>query len=622
MATTAVTALSSTYANAQSSGAGTGTTAAAPVASSTPNAGASSGESTAVGEVIVTAQRRVENVQNVPITIDVISGAAVRNADIVDATRLEQVVPGLRIGTSGTATRPALRGVYTEAIQNNSDPRIGFYIDDIYQSRTQQGDAAFTDLDRVEVQKGPQGTLYGRNSLGGNIAIHSAIPTHEFGAGLEGVYGNYNRHELDGFVNIPVAEGLDTRIAGYFDQHDGYLKSTVTPAADLDDKNEDFVRGSVHWVPPQLGGKLDVLGRVSYFQERDHGDGSFNGKTIGALVDPSLITAPGGTVTYNGVGYPVPFGYNGANYYTGHVYPYTTAFRDNIPDVGGADIGIPIAGPYSAPYDAAAYQRTYSTNYSLNVSYDLNRFVRLRSITGYADFKTTDLAESDGGPINYSTFYFVTEAKTFTQEIQIQSADARSPLQYTVGAFYMNDDDHEVGMTSYSHSYSTLTAAATGQQVLYGGGGTCGFTYLPNTGPSAVGAPSCLLNNLNSAETPSPAHAVTDSLAAYAQASYTIANRLTLTLGARYTDDRKTYKSEAQLPPITQYVGTYVAANPTMFPLGSSGYHAEFPLTFKPARLQPNLRRRHPRHIRAFRFQRRGRNGAELLLYSMRTAQL
>ena len=71
-----------------------------------------------------------------------------------------------------------MRGVYTEAIQNNADPRIGFYIDDIYQSRTEQGDAAFVDLDRVEVQKGPARHALWRNSLGGNIDIHSAAPTN------------------------------------------------------------------------------------------------------------------------------------------------------------------------------------------------------------------------------------------------------------------------------------------------------------------------------------------------------------------------------------------------------------------------------------------------------------
>ena len=102
-----------------------------------------------IAEIVVTAQRREERLQDVPLSITAISGEELRNADIRDITRLEQSVPGLRIGRSGPAGRPAIRGVYSEAIQANSDPRIGFYIDEIYQSRLQQTTAAFVDLERV-----------------------------------------------------------------------------------------------------------------------------------------------------------------------------------------------------------------------------------------------------------------------------------------------------------------------------------------------------------------------------------------------------------------------------------------------------------------------------------------
>ena len=139
--------------------------------------GAADADDGGIKEIVVTAQRREENLQDVPLSITAISGEEIRNADIRDITRLEQAVPGLRVGRSGPAGRPAIRGTYSEAIQANADPRIGFYIDEIYQSRLQQTTAAFVDLERVEVQKGPQGTLFGRNSLGGNIALTTAKPT-------------------------------------------------------------------------------------------------------------------------------------------------------------------------------------------------------------------------------------------------------------------------------------------------------------------------------------------------------------------------------------------------------------------------------------------------------------
>src|SRR4028119_970915 len=194
-----------------------------------------------LNEIVVTAQRRQERLQDVPLSVTAVTGEELRNKDIRDLTRLEQIVPGLRIGRSGAAARPAIRGVYTEAIQATSDPRIGFYIDEIYQSRLQQTTAAFVDLERVEVQKGPQGTLFGRNSLGGNIALTTATPRDEYDGGVALNYGNYNRVRAEGFVNIPIADGLAFRVAGAIDRHDPYFKSIVNKRASLGDLSYQFV---------------------------------------------------------------------------------------------------------------------------------------------------------------------------------------------------------------------------------------------------------------------------------------------------------------------------------------------------------------------------------------------
>ncbi len=516
------------------------------------------------GEIVVTAQRRAERLQDVPLSITAISGAEIRNRDLTDATRLEQVVPGLRIGRSGPATRPAIRGVYTEAIGINADPRIGFYIDDIYQSRTQQGSAAFVDLERVEVQKGPQGTLFGRNSLGGNIALISALPKDHWEGGVDLLYGNYNRFKGEGWINVPVAEGLAFRISASGELHDGYLQSTVNKRADLDDKGDYFVRGAVRWTPPTFDGRLEVLAHASYYREADHGFNTFNAKLIGALVDPSLITPPGGTVTYNGVGYPVPQGYNGGNY-TGFLFPYSTAFRTLGAQVNGASIGIPIPGPYQSIYDFPSFQRTEQQNYDARITLDLNRFVRLRSITGYTAFKTLSANDGDGGPAPISEGYYGTKAYTFSQELQLQSNDHSSPFQYTIGGFYLNDLDYDGSATIGFHNYTTLTAAAQGLPVLYAGGSACGFTFQPNT-------TSCLIDSTNFADSLNPERARTRSYAGYAQASYTFARKLTFTGGVRYTSDHKTFANVVQ-DANTTYVGTYAKAQGLI-----GNYHAEFPL--------------------------------------------
>jgi iron complex outermembrane receptor protein len=549
--------------------------------------GSTEAEEGGIEDIVVTAQRREESLQDVPLSITAISGEELRNADIRDITRLEQTVPGLRVGRSGPAGRPAIRGVYSEAIQANSDPRIGFYIDEIYQSRLQQTTAAFVDLERVEVQKGPQGTLFGRNSLGGNIALTSARPRDEYDGGVALIYGNYDRIKAEGFVNIPITEGLAFRVAGAIDRHGPYYRSIVNRRADLGDLSYQFVRGSLRFAPPGLDDRLEVTVRGSYFNEDDRGLGSFNVKNLGAIVDTSLIRQPGQSVTFNGVTYPLPFGFNGGNYATGVLVPFSPQLRDGIPDINGADIGIPIPGKYTILHDFPAENRIKGKNASAVVNFDLTDDVRLRSITGYTDFFFSNINDTDQGPIPFSAFYFITEAETFTQEFQLQSANASSPLQYTLGGYYMNDKIGEGSGTVFSQTnYTTLTAAANGLPVLYASGGNCGYSFSPITNTAS----SCNLSNLASNDTASPVSAETKSYAGYGQVSYTIADKLTLTGGVRYTVDDKEYRQAAQAggtftTPVGGATGfiaqrnaaALAAGQPIPFPLGPAGYRAVIP---------------------------------------------
>lgn len=542
-----------------------------------------------IADIVVTAQRREERLQDVPLSITAVTGDELRNSDLRDITRLEQVVPGLRIGRSGPAARPAIRGVYTEAIQANSDPRIGFYVDEIYQSRVQQTTGAFVDLERVEVQKGPQGTLFGRNSLGGNIALSSAKPQDKFDLGFSLIGGNYDRVRAEGFVNVPVAEGLAFRLAAATDRHDPYYKSTVNDRASIGDLSYYFVRGSLRFAPPGLDDRLEVLVRGSLYDQDDRGFGSFNVKNLGSLVDRSLIRRPGESVTVNGQTYPFPFGYNGGNYATGVLVPFSPVFRDGIADIDGADIGIPAGDAYSVPFDFPAQNRVKAKNASATISFDLSESVRLRSITGYTDFFFSNISDTDNGPIPFSAFYFITEAETFSQELQVQSADPTSPLQYTIGGFYMDDLVREGSATVFSQqNYTTQTAAANGLPVLFGSGNVCGFTFSPLSAPS-----SCNLNNTISNDSANPVRARTKSYAGYGQISYTFGDKLTLTAGARYTIDEKEYRQTAQAGgAFTTTVPAFVAAQnaaaiaagrPAPFP-NAGGYRAVFPFNNDRAR--------------------------------------
>lgn len=472
-------------------------------------------------EIVVTAQRREERLQDVPLSVSVVTGDTLRNAAVTSADRLEQLVPGIRLGRSGSDLRPAIRGTYTENVAANGDPRIGIYIDDIYQSRTSQV-PPIVDLERVEVQKGPQGTLYGRNSFGGNIAFYSANPRDEFAAGVDLLYGRYDQIRAEGFVNLPVTSGVALRVAGLYEEADGYVKNIGT-GSDLGSEKQWFARGTLRIAPPSMDDRLEVLLRASYHDLGGTGLGGFGYKFRGSEVDTTLITPPGGSITRNGVNYALPNGFNGSSF-TGTGFPIDTRFRDGIPDVNGADVGIPIIpDPYTVEYAGDAFRDGSQQQYSGVVNFDVGP-VRLRSISSYTDFDLTRTAGSlTPVLLNYS--YQVTRAKTFTQELQILSNDEESPFQYVIGGYYLDDRVDDISVTNQNRSYVTANAPP-GQQYY-----TFGFTYLP--------LPSQGLNQTFAYDGFGAVRQNTKSYAGYGQLSYTFAEKLTLTGGIRYTRDDK-----------------------------------------------------------------------------------
>lgn len=474
---------------------------------------------TAVEVVTVTAQRRAEPLQEVPLSISALTGAQIKNANVTSVDRLEQLVPGVRMGRSGSDLRPAMRGTYTENVAANGDPRFGIYVDDIYQSRTSQV-PPIVDLARVEVQKGPQGTLYGRNSFGGNIVFHSAVPTDKFEGGVDTLLGKYNHSRLEGYLNIPLAEGVALRIAGLAEKSDGYVKNIGT-GNDYGGEEQKFIRGTLRIAPSSVPG-LEVILRASYLDLGGQGLGGFGYKILGTLVDPSMIRAPGQSLTYNGVTYQLPNGFNG-NSWTGIGMPIDTRFRDGIPDVNGADIGIPtLADPYKVNYAGNIFRKGSQQQYGGTINFDVGP-VRLRSITSYTDF---DVIRTGGSltPVLLNYSYAQTSTKTFTQELQILSNDDASPLQWIAGGYYFDDIARDRSATNVNRAYVTATAP-TGQQYF-----PFGFTYAP----SGTG-----FNQTTAYDGFGAQQQKTRSLAGYGQLSYTFFDKLTLTSGLRYTSDKK-----------------------------------------------------------------------------------
>lgn len=205
---------------------------------------ASSGKSGAIEQVVVTARRRAENMQKVPVAVTALSGATLKRQAVVSQYDLNRVVPSLQISVSAgggqNQAEIALRGQRQGDTLPSLDPSVGVYFGDIVIERPYGFNQQFFDLSNVQVLKGPQGTLFGRNTTGGNILLVPDQPTGTYSAMLHSSLGDYNLHEVDGWLNLPISDKVELRIAGQHTDRDGYIHDLTTGK---DDENIDEQAG-------------------------------------------------------------------------------------------------------------------------------------------------------------------------------------------------------------------------------------------------------------------------------------------------------------------------------------------------------------------------------------------
>ena len=189
-----------------------------------------------LGDIIVTAQRRAENLQRAAVAVDVVTGSDLAAAGITQAGRLGEQVPALTVQPTSTGNLIFVRGVGNFTLTPNSDPAVAFNYDGVYVGRPTSTTGVFYDLERVEVLKGPQGTLYGRNATGGAINV---IPTQpqigQLSAYATASYGNYDNIVAEGAVNVPLGDTGALRLSGSVSDHNGYLRDGAN-----DDKTRAF----------------------------------------------------------------------------------------------------------------------------------------------------------------------------------------------------------------------------------------------------------------------------------------------------------------------------------------------------------------------------------------------
>jgi iron complex outermembrane receptor protein len=205
-----------------------------------------------IQEVVITAERTAGVPSKTPIALSVISGDALKEQGVVNVANLQNIVPGVVIGNEGHGPNISIRGVSTTDVTSKGEQGVSFNIDGIPVSRPQIMGNAFFDLERVEVLRGPQGTLYGKSSTGGAINVITAKPKNEFDAAASVEIGNFNTHRSEAMINIPVTDNFFIRAAGSVNSRDGYvtesINNTSSPTAPkLDDENNRTGRVSALW---------------------------------------------------------------------------------------------------------------------------------------------------------------------------------------------------------------------------------------------------------------------------------------------------------------------------------------------------------------------------------------
>lgn len=470
---------------------------------------AKASDSGEIQSVTVTANRRAEDQQKVSVSVTAVTGETLTERNITDLSQMDTVTPGFTFGRSGADARPAMRGVRTENVATNADTTIGYFVDGIYKSRAQQALLGFVDVGRVEVLRGPQGTLFGRNTFGGTVAVTTNAPelkSREMAASV-GI-GSFGKVRLDGVLNVPLGDTVAVRFAAVSDKSDPWVKNTFNPAAGLFDQDLRYFRASVKFKPSNT---FEAVLRADMTEQGGNGGSAFGYKQAGSTVHtPSCQQLFNATPVVMNVR---PGNRDGVNDCTRTVGAGAGTGANAIGS--GVDLGIPLAAPGNAwivDQDYRTYLDLSDRNISLDMTWRLPGFT-LKSITGHADFMATRTSDSDFSASTIALDYQRTGARTLTQEFQILSEGA-GPLSYVAGVYFFRDK---------------LKSAFINQQ-------------LPRTiRSSAIAAPLSLAQNgAGFAGWDQP---TTDSDALYGQFSLKMSDALTLTAGARSTKDTKIWSS-------------------------------------------------------------------------------
>ncbi|MBT2188608.1 TonB-dependent receptor [Sphingobium nicotianae] len=468
-------------------------------------------------EIVVTATRRETNLQKTPIAISVVDDAVIQDRHVGSLIDLaDGGVPSLRVATfeaRQSALTVGIRGIVPfDQNQTARDTGVGVYVDGVYLGRSQGLNAALFDVERIEVLKGPQGSLFGRNTEGGALSIVTKAPTGEFGGRVSAGAGNYGSHEVQGHIDLPEFQHIAIKLDGVEQHQDPTVKNPLAGQAGWNQYERVGGRISAKWTPIEGFSAL-----VSYDKARDENTPNYsqlitynpNNKTIG-IYDPITLklVAPGS-----------PAGTSVAcSTCIAPLSPLVYVSGSNRQSV--AEIGVP---------QQVSVDRTEGT--SATLKYELTPHIELRSITAWRTV-STDQWDNSGGAhrtifapnalfSRYSLSFL--NQRQFSQELQLVGSIPQ--VDFVLGGYYFNEGAQEQAATPASNKwnvdgtgYTIQSETVVGPVTSSNQGWAIGQQFLQRA-----------------------SRAFAKSYAAFGQATFTPAgfDMLHLTLGGRYTNDKR-----------------------------------------------------------------------------------
>ncbi len=443
-----------------------------------------------IEEIVVTARRREENLQEVPISITAMSGAALEARQLYAMDQLGAVVPNLQFDKAAPSSGSSsvgqifIRGIGQADYTPVTDPGVAMYVDGIYIGRSPGNVLDLVDIERVEVLRGPQGTLFGRNSIGGAIKVHSRLPGFTDAAGrVELRLGNDDLQALAFRGNLPVTESLAAGISVSRLQRDGYVERQFDGVR-TGDRDRWSARSTVRWEPTDaIAASLVVDYTIIDESGAPVVSGGVNDRQPFATFGNAVLESCG-AVVINPAFDATPQGGPPS-------FPPPGAATGSAPGCYGADSQ---SGPFASEGTFPVASELDSGGAALTVDWSISEHWLLKSTTGYREMTMLSSRDGDNTPANIFATRDDYEHEQFSQEMQLQFASDVRGLSAVLGLFYYDES---------------------------------GFNLVDVTVPTGAIQSGGFYDN--------------QSYALFAHGTLELTDRLALSVGARHTEDRKAY---------------------------------------------------------------------------------